>query len=389
MRRSNRWGIVAAAIAVTAIGAAAVIGAGASGFGAQTVTPTCTLVVPGSPTTTYQRTLVLRADTPDTVPAGARLTVAIAAEAESLPMSSPHGQFVAGWSNVRTTYLVTGGTVDASSIQVTAFATINSTPLAADVTASGNVVDVNVAGPMPSGTFRSPGITFDVIADGGDASVDVRATGHAETTNFSGPGPATSGVATCPLDVALATTSIGGTLGTSVPSTSTSTTTITTTSTSTTSTTSTTVAEPTTTTTAPEPTTTTTITPPPTPTTATSTTTTTVPPSGPTISISNAGVAEPPKGSTDLVFTVSLSAPAPGKVVVHYVTVDDTATQKLDYVGNSGNVRIKRGDTIATIKVRVRSDSVADPNEFFWVQLSNPTGATLAKASGFGWIAGG
>lgn len=392
MRRRSRWGIVAAAVA--AIGAAAVLGAGASGFGAQTVTPTCTLVVPGSPNTTYQRTLVLRADTPDTVAAGARVTVAIAAEAETLPMNSPHPQFVAGWSNVRTTYLVSGGTVDASSMHVAAFATINSTRLPADVTVSGNVVDVNVEGPMPSGAFRSPAVTFDVIADSGSAAVDVHATGHAETTNFSGPGPATSGIATCPLDVALATTSIGRTLGT-VPASSTSTSsTITTTSTSatstsSTSTTTTTVADPTTTTTAPEHTTTTTFVPPPTPTTATSTTTTTVPPHGPTVSISNAGAWEPAKGSTDMVFTVRLSEPALEKVVVHYATFDDTATQKLDYVGNTGKVRIKRGDMAATIKVRVRSDKISDPNEFLWVQLSDPVGATLGDASGLGWIVGG
>jgi hypothetical protein len=90
-----------------------------------------------------------------------------------------------------------------------------------------------------------------------------------------------------------------------------------------------------------------------------------------------------------MVFTVRLSEPALEKVVVHYATVDDTATQKLDYVGNTGKVRIKRGDTAAKIKVRVRSDKISDPNEFLWVQLSDPTGATLGDESGLGWIVGG
>src|SRR4051812_1919641 len=110
--RSRRWVAVAAAAAITAIGAAAVLGAGASGFGAQTVTPTCTLVVPGSPNATYPRTLTLRADSPDSAGAGDAITVDLAGVPQTLPMTSPHPQFVAGWSNIRNKYLISGGTIN-------------------------------------------------------------------------------------------------------------------------------------------------------------------------------------------------------------------------------------------------------------------------------------
>ena len=382
MRRSRRWGTVAAAIAATAIGAAAVIAAGASGFGAQTVNATCTLTVPGSPAASYQRTLVVRADTPDTVAVGGRVQVDVAAEPENLPMTSPHPQFVAGYANVRTRYLVSGGNVDANSINVTLPATINGAPVTSDVTAAGNVVDVNVQGPIPSGSFQSPAVTFDVIPGASAAHVDVQATEHLETTNFSGPGPATSGVATCPLGVSLATTAITGTSTTTVQGTSTSTSTDTSTTTPTTS-----PEPPTSTTTTSDPTTTTTAAPTTT-TTATTSTTTTVWSTVPTVSVSDAAVWEPAKGRAAMVFTVTLSEPATHKVVVNFTTVDDTATEK-DYVATSGKIRFRPGETEAPITVRIRSDKISDPNEFLWLDLFDPSGATLARARGLGWIVGG
>jgi hypothetical protein len=74
---------------------------------------------------------------------------------------------------------------------------------------------------------------------------------------------------------------------------------------------------------------------------------------------------------------------------VHYATTDGSATNKLDYVGDIGNVKFKRGATSATITIRVRSDKVSDPTEVFFIDLSDANGAAISHGHAVGWIVGG
>ncbi|HHC75034.1 MAG TPA: DUF1800 family protein, partial [Thiothrix sp.] len=57
--------------------------------------------------------------------------------------------------------------------------------------------------------------------------------------------------------------------------------------------------------------------------------------------------------------------------------VDGTATQGSDYIGTSGTAIIPAGDTQVLIPVEIIGDTVAESNETFSLQISNPVGATF------------
>jgi hypothetical protein len=98
----------------------------------------------------------------------------------------------------------------------------------------------------------------------------------------------------------------------------------------------------------------------------------------PTISISDVTLAEGDSGTTAFNFTVTLSNPSQGTITVDFQTQDDTATQPSDYTSNSGTVTFDPDDTQETITVMVNRDTMFEPNETFFVNLSNnSTNSTL------------
>jgi hypothetical protein len=109
-------------------------------------------------------------------------------------------------------------------------------------------------------------------------------------------------------------------------------------------------------------------------------------PSVPSISISNATVTEGNSGTVNAVFTVSLSAPSVSQVTVAYATADSSATMGSDYFATSGVLTFAPGTTVQTVSVAVLGDTVFEPNETFFVNLSNATNATIAVAQGVGMI---
>ena len=78
---------------------------------------------------------------------------------------------------------------------------------------------------------------------------------------------------------------------------------------------------------------------------------------------------------------VLLSEPAPVDVTVDYATADGSATAPGDYEARSGTLTIPAGRTGAPILVTVNGDTVAEGDERFAITLSNPRGATIARAS--------
>ncbi len=105
------------------------------------------------------------------------------------------------------------------------------------------------------------------------------------------------------------------------------------------------------------------------------------------ISIADATVSEPASGRTNAVFTVSLSAPTADAVTVYWVTADGSAKAGADYraVGDAV-LRFGPGQTRKTVSVAVKADPTQQGEETFLVELSNPSNATLADASGTGTI---
>lgn len=100
----------------------------------------------------------------------------------------------------------------------------------------------------------------------------------------------------------------------------------------------------------------------------------------PSLSISDAAVTE---GNTDTVtttVTVTLSAPSGRNVAVDFATADGTATFSpgADYHSQSGRLVFAPGETTKTITLTVVSDTVNEPDEAFFVNLTNPVNATIA-----------
>jgi hypothetical protein len=108
--------------------------------------------------------------------------------------------------------------------------------------------------------------------------------------------------------------------------------------------------------------------------------------STPRLQIISAGMTEGNSGTTAMTFTVSLIQAATGPVTVQYATADGTAAAGSDYQAASGTLSFARGETQKTITVAVLGDQLFEPNEWFAVTLSNPTGALLAVAGASGVI---
>src|SRR5262245_38681275 len=102
--------------------------------------------------------------------------------------------------------------------------------------------------------------------------------------------------------------------------------------------------------------------------------------------MSDVTVSEGNTGAQTATFTVTLSAASNQPVTVVYATATGTATAGSDYQAALGTLTIPAGQTTGTITVLVNGDRLAEPNETFSVNLSNPTNATIADGQGVGTI---
>ena len=84
----------------------------------------------------------------------------------------------------------------------------------------------------------------------------------------------------------------------------------------------------------------------------------------------------------DAVFSVTLAAGTGASVWVNYATAPGTATAPADYQSTSGTLFFSGSTTTRTIPVPVVQDALQEPSESFFVNLSNPVGATLFKSQG-------
>lgn len=115
----------------------------------------------------------------------------------------------------------------------------------------------------------------------------------------------------------------------------------------------------------------------------------------PTISIDDISGPEGTAVINSFSFTVSLSAPnpGPGNITVDFATANDTATNVgavisggFDYTGQSGTLIFTPGQSIQGVDVAISSDSTFEGDDTFFINLSNPVGATIADAQGLGTI---
>jgi hypothetical protein len=106
-----------------------------------------------------------------------------------------------------------------------------------------------------------------------------------------------------------------------------------------------------------------------------------------TISVTDVSVVEGNRGVTSAVFEVSLSYATQFPVTVDYVTRDGSATvADDDYRPAAGSLRFAPRQTSLTVSVDVLGDRWVEPDETFFLELSNPVGAALAKGTGIATI---
>ena len=104
----------------------------------------------------------------------------------------------------------------------------------------------------------------------------------------------------------------------------------------------------------------------------------------PGLSIADAGtVTEGEKAE----FQVTLSRASGRTVTVAYRTLDGTAVAGSDYRSTAGTLRFAPGETRQTISVPVLDDATAEADERFTVELSAPSGATVADGTAAATIA--
>jgi DNA-binding beta-propeller fold protein YncE len=79
--------------------------------------------------------------------------------------------------------------------------------------------------------------------------------------------------------------------------------------------------------------------------------------------------------------TVTLSAASTSPVTVQYATSDGTAVAGTDYTAQYGTVTFAPGQTSRLILLTTLPDLTPITNDYFNLQLSNPTGATIANGN--------
>ncbi|MBK7871854.1 MAG: hypothetical protein IPJ74_14825 [Saprospiraceae bacterium] len=103
-------------------------------------------------------------------------------------------------------------------------------------------------------------------------------------------------------------------------------------------------------------------------------------------SINDVTLSEGNAGTTNFTFTVTRTSTATAESI-QYATADNTATTgDNDYVSTNGTLNFAIGDDSETISVTINGDLKVEPNETFFVNLSNASMGAIADGQGVGTI---
>ena len=102
----------------------------------------------------------------------------------------------------------------------------------------------------------------------------------------------------------------------------------------------------------------------------------------PSLSINDITVNERDANLFGHEFTVRLSAASSNQITVLVSTQSATATGDVDYVAGSAPMTFQPGQTSQTLTVFIFGDLVVEGTEQFFVNMSNPTNATIADGQG-------
>jgi probable HAF family extracellular repeat protein len=106
----------------------------------------------------------------------------------------------------------------------------------------------------------------------------------------------------------------------------------------------------------------------------------------PLLNVGDVSISEGHGGTRIASFTVTLSAASAQAVTVAYATAGGTASADSDYQSVAGTLTFSPGQTSRTVTVVVNGDRIGEPNETFFLNLSQPAGAVIADGQGVGTI---
>ena len=114
----------------------------------------------------------------------------------------------------------------------------------------------------------------------------------------------------------------------------------------------------------------------------------------PQLGVGDAAIAEGTSTARTLIFAVTLDEPATANVSVQYRIVAGTATAGVDVDTARGAARTLlfrtgasgRTPVMRRVVVKILPDVIIEPDETFTVELTNPSGATIVRATGLGTI---
>ncbi|MEY2409022.1 MAG: large repetitive protein, partial [Verrucomicrobiota bacterium] len=104
------------------------------------------------------------------------------------------------------------------------------------------------------------------------------------------------------------------------------------------------------------------------------------------LSIDDRTVVEGNSGFTDAIFTITLSSPSCHTVTVDVATFNGTATAGVDYLAAQTNFVFLPGEVQKTLTIRVVGDTEEEPDETFFVCLTNVSHAVVTRPRGLGTI---
>jgi probable HAF family extracellular repeat protein len=106
----------------------------------------------------------------------------------------------------------------------------------------------------------------------------------------------------------------------------------------------------------------------------------------PTVSIGDATITEGNTGTRTAGFLLTISPMPTSAITLDYSTADGTAAAGTDYDGATGTLTIPAGRNTWSVNVTVRGDRKREPDEMFYVNLSDAGGAAIADGQGAGTI---
>ena len=105
------------------------------------------------------------------------------------------------------------------------------------------------------------------------------------------------------------------------------------------------------------------------------------------LSINDVTIVEGNAGTTNATFTITRTGSLAQSTTVTYSTANGTASPGSDYTTTTGNVTFGVNETTKTVVVPIIGDTTLEPNETFFVNLTNPTNsAVLVDSQGLGTI---